>query len=355
MTRIHIKTPDDWHLHLREGELLKTVAPLTARQFRRVTAMPNLKTPVTTVALAEDYVKAIKEASGVAGFEPFVPLYLTDTTTAEEIRKAKTSAAVHALKYYPAGATTNSQNGITKFENLYPILEVAEEVDIPFLMHGEVTDPDVDIFDREAVFIDRHLSQIVDKFPRLRMVLEHNSTLEAVQFIARARAGVCGTITPHHLLVNRHDMLGSGIKPHLYCAPIVKSREHQEALVKAALSGSPKFFAGTDSAPHPRHTKESPSGHFGVFCSPNALELYAEVFEQNGKPLEQNENRKIFENFMSVYGARFYAMPENKGTITLEKTAHESIKEIPYADDVLVSMPLGRLLTWKLATPLGVA
>jgi len=348
-TSITILQPDDWHIHLRDGEMLETVVGFTAAQFKRVTAMPNLLPPVTTVEMAEAYVERIKKAANVPGFEPYVPLYLTDATSPEEIKKAKDSTVVHALKYYPAGATTNSDNGITKFENLFPILEAAEKLDVPFQMHGEVMHPEVDVFDRERVFVDKCLSVLAEKFPALRMVLEHNTTKEAVEFINGARDGICGSITPIHLMYNRNDLLGAGVNPHLYCAPIVKEKKDQEMLVAAATSGNARFFAGTDSAPHLRANKEAARGHFGAFSAPYALNLYAMVFDIFGGGLHTQETLKNFEAFMSVNGANFYQMPVNTDTVTLVKEPFEAAASFPVSGGgEVVPLNAGEVVSWAI-------
>lgn len=343
-----IRRPDDWHIHHRDETMMAVVVPMTARQFARTTAMPNLIPPVTTVDMAESYHDRLKKAAPDAPwFNPQVPLYLTDQTPRSELEKISESAAVHAIKYYPPGATTNSASGVTSFEKLFPILEIAEELDIPFQMHGEVVDADVDVFDREAVFIDRHLTELVKRFPNLRMVLEHNTTKEAVEFVSdAANKNVYGTITPIHLLHNRTDMLGSGMQPHLYCAPIVKARPHQEALIKAATSGSPKFFAGTDSAPHIKRNKENWKGHFGTFSAFSAVEFYAEIFD-TALGLQNESAQETFENFMSVHGATFYRFPLNEDKITLTKSPTEIPQSFKVGDEELVPIRAGGTVAWS--------
>ena len=281
MTRLTLTRPDDWHLHLRDGEVLASVLPDTARRFARAIVMPNLKPPVTTVAHARAYRDRILQAlpSG-ARFEPLMTLYLTDLTPPAEIARAKASGFVHAVKYYPSGATTNSENGVTDLQRVHAVLAAMEQHDLPLLLHGEVTDSAIDVFDREAVFIERHLAPLVRAFPGLRMVLEHITTSGAAEFVSEAPDNVAATITAHHLLLNRNAMFEGGLRPHHYCLPVLKRETHRRALVAAATSGNPKFFLGTDSAPHPRHAKESACGCAGIYTAHAAIELYAEVFEQ---------------------------------------------------------------------------
>ena len=296
-TRIEITRPDDWHLHLRDGEALASVIGHTVRRFARAIVMPNLKPPVTTLAQAEDYRRRIL-ASLPAGarFQPLMTLYLTENTPVEEIARARASGSVFAVKYYPAGATTNSDSGVRELSRVYRVLEAMEKHELPLLMHGEVTDPSVDIFDRERVFIERHLLPLHERFPALRMVLEHITTRDAAEFVAAAPANVAATITAHHLLLNRNALFEGGIRPHHYCAPILKRETHRAALVQAATSGDPHFFLGTDSAPHPREAKEAACGCAGLYTAHAALELYAEAFEQAGR-LDR------LEAFASFHGA----------------------------------------------------
>ncbi|MBU2835730.1 dihydroorotase, partial [Acidithiobacillus thiooxidans] len=277
MQELNLICPDDWHLHLRDGANMASVLPDSARRFGRAIVMPNLKPPVTTVDLAAAYrdriVAALEPSSA---FQPLMTLYLTDNTTVSEIEKAKSSGFVQAVKYYPAGATTHSENGVTDLKRVYNVLEAMEKMDLPLLLHGEVTDPDIDIFDREAVFIERHLLPLTRNFPGLRMVLEHITTRTATQFVADAGKQIAATITAHHLLLNRNALFVGGVRPHHYCLPILKRETHRQALIQAATSGNPKYFLGTDSAPHPRQDKESACGCAGIYTAHAAIELYAE-------------------------------------------------------------------------------
>ncbi|MEW6254252.1 MAG: dihydroorotase, partial [Planctomycetota bacterium] len=302
--------PDDWHIHFRDGAAMQSVLPDTARVFGRAIAMPNLKPPVVTVADAAAYRDRLLAAAAGTRFEPLMTLYLTDNTSPDEIRRAKASGFVHAVKYYPAGATTNSDSGVTELTRAYPAIAAMEEVGLPLLLHGEVVDPDVDVFDREAVFIDRHLTRLLKDFPRLRIVLEHITTRHAAEFVAAAPDHVGATITVHHLLYNRNAMFRGGIRPHLYCLPVLKRELHRQALVAAAVSGNPKFFLGTDSAPHAVGAKESACGCAGIYTAHAAIELYAEVFEDAGA-LDK------LEAFASFHGADFYGLPRHTDTITL--------------------------------------
>jgi dihydroorotase len=313
MDTLTLTRPDDWHVHLRDGDMLAAVLPDTARRFARAIVMPNLKPPVRTVADAAAYRERIMAAlpAGLA-FEPLMTLYLTDNTAPDEIRKAKASGFVHAVKYYPAGATTNSDSGVTDIRRVDAALAAMEEVDLPLLLHGEVTDSDIDVFDREAVFIETILAPLLQRLPRLRVVLEHITTRQAAEFVTAAPANVGATITVHHLLYNRNAMFQGGIRPHYYCLPVLKRENHREALVAAATSGNPKFFLGTDSAPHETSAKESSCGCAGVYTAHAAIELYAEVFEAAGA-LDR------LENFASHFGPDFYRLPRNTDTITLVK------------------------------------
>ena len=283
MHTLTIVRPDDWHLHLRDGAEMASVLPHAERTFARAIVMPNLRTPVTTTALAAAYRERVLAAlSKGSRFEPLMTLYLTDNTGAEEIGRAKRSGFVHGVKYYPAGATTNSSSGVTRIERARPALEAMQEHDLPLLVHGEVTAPGVDVFDRERVFLETVLADIVHRFPRLRIVVEHASTREAVEFVSASGPQVAATITAHHLLYNRSALFTGGLRPHYYCLPVLKREEHRKALARAATSGNPKFFLGTDSAPHARGDKESQCGHAGIFSGHAAIELYAEAFEQAG-------------------------------------------------------------------------
>ncbi|MBM3391684.1 MAG: dihydroorotase [Betaproteobacteria bacterium] len=342
MQTLTLTRPDDWHLHLRDGAALATVVPHTARQFARAIVMPNLKPPVTTVAQAAAYRERILGAvpQGLT-FAPLMTLYLTDNTPAAEIDRAKASGIVHAVKYYPAGATTHSDAGVTAVENCFATLARMEETGLPLLVHGEVTDAEVDIFDRERVFIERVLAPLLQRFPRLRLVLEHITTLEGVQFVEAMGPNVGGTLTAHHLLLNRNALLAGGVRPHHYCLPVLKRETHRRALVKAAVSGNPKFFLGTDSAPHARGTKETACGCAGCYTALAALELYAEAFEAAGA-LDR------LEAFASFHGADFYGLPRNTSTVTLERTAWRVPETLPFGDDVLVPLRAGESMTWRL-------
>jgi dihydroorotase len=315
MKTLTITRPDDWHVHVRNGAILKTVLPHTARQFARAIIMPNLKPPVTTVEQALAYRDEILAAVPMGvDFTPLMTLYLTAATTEADIKKAAESEYVHAFKLYPAGATTHSDSGVADIVAAYPLFAAMEKHQIPLLVHGEVTDADCDIFDRERGFIDKYLMGIIKRFPELRVVFEHVTTQEAVQFVESTSTNVAATITPQHLLYNRNALFVGGIRPHHYCLPILKREQHRLALVKAATSGNPKFFLGTDSAPHTTETKENACGCAGCYSAPIALELYAEAFEA------ANALDKL-EGFASFYGADFYRLPRNSGTITLEKTS----------------------------------
>lgn len=340
--KITLTRPDDWHLHLRDGEVLKAVLPDTARQFARAIAMPNLRPPVTTTALAKTYRTRILEAlpKGV-NFEPLMTLYLTDNTTADEIKRAKASGFVHGVKLYPAGATTNSDSGVTNLGFCAEALEAMEQVGMPLLMHGEVTDANIDVFDREKVFIERYMETLLKRYPKLKIVFEHITTKDAADFVASAPSNVAATITAHHLLMNRNDMFKGGIKPHHYCLPVLKREEHRQALVKAAISGNAKFFLGTDSAPHAKYAKEAACGCAGVYTAHAAIELYAEVFEM-ADALDK------LEAFASFYGADFYGLPRNVSKITLEKASWQVPDELTLGNDSLVPLRAGQLIHWKL-------
>jgi len=342
MKQISLLQPDDWHLHLRDGDALHHTVAATARQFARAIVMPNLKPPVTTTAAALAYRERILAARPAGSdFEPLMTLYLTDGMTAAEIGKAKASGLVHAVKYYPAGATTNSDNGVTGIDKVYPVLEAMVEADMPLLIHGEVTDQDIDIFDREQVFIDTVLLPLVARYPTLRIVLEHITTRQAVQFVEQAPASVAATITAHHLLYNRTHMLSGGIRPHLYCLPVLKRNVHQEALIAAATSGNPRFFLGTDSAPHARHLKEHACGCAGSYTAPAALELYAEVFEQ-AQALDR------LEGFASLAGADFYRLPRNTRRVVLQQTEWTMPDSLDFGDQIVVPLRAGEKLRWQL-------
>ncbi|WP_198806215.1 dihydroorotase [Leptolyngbya sp. BL0902] len=342
MDTITLTRPDDWHLHLRDGEALKTVLPYTARQFARAIVMPNLKPPVRTVAEAAAYRDRILAALPAGQvFEPLMTLYLTDNTRPEEILAAKASSFVKAVKYYPAGATTNSDSGVTDIRKGDAVFAAMEEADLPLLLHGEVTHATIDIFDREKVFIETHLMPLRQRFPKLRIVLEHITTAEAVDYV-QSTDRIAATITPQHLLFSRTALFQGGLRPHYYCLPILKRETHRQALVEAATSGNPKFFLGTDSAPHPRHSKESDCGCAGCFSALHALELYAEAFEA-AEALDK------LEAFASFYGPDFYRLPRNTDTITLTKTPWRIPDELPFGESGLVPLRAGEELTWKMA------
>jgi dihydroorotase len=337
-----ITRPDDWHLHLRDGAALAAVLPDTAKQFARAIVMPNLRPPVTTTELALAYRQCILDAlpAGMA-FEPLMTLYLTDNTTAEEIAKAKASGLVHGVKLYPAGATTNSDSGVTCLAKCAGALAAMEKLGMPLLTHAEVTDADVDVFDRERVFIERHMVTLLKDYPALKIVFEHITTKDAADFVKSAPANVAATITAHHLLMNRNDMFKGGIQPHHYCLPILKREEHRLALVQAATSGSSKFFLGTDSAPHAKHTKEAACGCAGMYTAHTAMELYAEAFE-NANALDK------LEGFASFYGADFYGLPRNQTQITLVQESWTVPDSLPFAGDTIVPLRAGQSLRWKL-------
>lgn len=335
--------PDDWHIHFRDGAAMQSVLPDTARVFGRAIAMPNLKPPVVTVADASAYRDRLLAAASGTAFEPLMTLYLTDNTQPDEIRRAHKSGFVHAVKYYPAGATTNSDSGVTDLAKAYAAIEVMEEVGMPLLLHGEVVDPDVDVFDREAVFIERHLTRLIRDFPRLKIVLEHITTRQAADFVAAAPANVAATITVHHLLYNRNAMFKGGIRPHLYCLPILKREMHRQALVAAAISGGPKFFLGTDSAPHAVGAKESSCGCAGVYSAHAAIELYAEVFEDAGA-LDK------LEGFASFYGADFYGLPRHAETITLKRESWTVPANLRLGQEMLVPLRAGEPIRWRVVS-----
>ncbi|AOZ05096.1 dihydroorotase [Cupriavidus malaysiensis] len=336
-----ITRPDDWHLHLRDGAALAAVLPDTARQFARAIIMPNLKPPVTTVEQAAAYRARILAAlPAELQFEPLMTLYLTDNTPAEEIVAAKASGFVHGVKLYPAGATTNSDAGVTDLRRCAGALEAMQRVGLPLLVHGEVTDGDIDIFDREAVFIDRVMTPLRRDFPELKVVFEHITTKDAAQYVRDAAGPVAATITAHHLLYNRNAIFTGGIRPHYYCLPVLKREIHREALVAAATSGSDRFFLGTDSAPHARGLKEHACGCAGCYTALHAMELYAEAFDAAGA-LDK------LEAFASFNGPAFYGLPRNAGTLTLTREDWELPAELPYGDTTLVPLRAGEVLRWK--------
>ncbi|ELS03340.1 dihydroorotase [Xenococcus sp. PCC 7305] len=342
MKKLTITQPDDWHLHLRDGAALKAVLPHTVRQFARAIIMPNLKPPVRSVADAAAYRDRIIAAIPAGQkFEPLMTLYLTDKTSPEDIIAAKESQFVKAVKYYPAGATTNSDFGVTDIRKCDRVFEAMQQVDMPLLLHGEVTDKDVDVFDREKVFIEKYLVSLRQRFPNLRIVLEHITTSDAVQFVL-ASDKTAATITPQHLLFNRNSLFKGGIRPHFYCLPILKREKHRQALLQAAISGNPKFFLGTDSAPHARDRKENSCGCAGCFSALHAIELYAEVFEQ-AEALDK------LEAFASFYGPDFYQLPRNTEQITLTKTTWRIPDEVPFIKSGLVPLWAGQEITWQMA------
>ncbi|MFA6901825.1 MAG: dihydroorotase [Gallionellaceae bacterium] len=334
--------PDDWHLHLRDDALMRSVLPDTARQFARAIVMPNLRPPVTTTVQAQAYRERIMAAlpAGMK-FEPLMTLYLTDNTSAEEIRRAKDSGLVHAVKYYPAGATTNSDAGVTDMRKAYPALEEMQRCGMPLLVHGEVTDPAVDVFDREAVFIERVLQPLLRDLPALRVIFEHITTADAVQYVQEAPANIAATLTVHHLLYNRNAMFAGGMRPHYYCLPVLKRETHRQALMAAAISASPKFFLGTDSAPHAQHTKENACGCAGIYSAHNALELYAEAFEQAGA-LDR------LEGFASFFGADFYGLARNTSSVTLRREEWKVPATLGFGEHQLVPLRAGEMIKWKL-------
>ena len=339
--QLTLTRPDDWHAHFRDGAGMASVAAATARQFGRAIVMPNLKPPVVKVSEAKAYRdRILKALPKKSGFEPLMTLYLTDNTPAAEIEKAAASGFVKAVKYYPAGATTNSDSGVTDLRKCDAVLEAMQAAGMPLLVHGEVTDPEVDVFDREAVFVDRTLGGLVKRFPTLKIVVEHITTHEAAAFVERAPENVAATITAHHLLMNRNSIFAGGINPHHYCLPVLKREQHRRALVKAATSGNPKFFLGTDSAPHTRGMKERCCGSAGMYTAHAALELYAEAFES------ANALDKL-EGFASHFGADFYGLPRNKGKVTLTREEWEVPQEYAFGEDVVVPLRAGGKLAWR--------
>jgi dihydroorotase len=340
---ISITRPDDWHAHLRDGDAMASIVGATARQFARAIVMPNLKPPVATTKQAKAYRDRILAALPPgADFEPLMTLYLTEDTPPAEIARAKASGFVKALKYYPAGATTNSASGVTDIRKVDAVLEAMQEAGLPLLVHGEVTDPEVDVFDREVVFLERTLGPLVKRFPQLKIVMEHITTHEAAVFVERAPANVAATITAHHLLMNRNSIFAGGINPHHYCLPVLKREPHRRALVKVATSGNPRFFLGTDSAPHARGAKETCCGAAGMYTAHAAIELYAEAFEAAGA-LDK------LEAFASHFGADFYGLPRNKSKVKLEKVKWKVPAEYPFGEETVVPLRAGQALAWRLA------
>ena len=337
--RLTLPRPDDWHVHFRDGDAMRSVVKATARQFARAIVMPNLRPPVVTVAQALAYRDRILAATG-PGFEPLMTLYLTDNTSPDEIVRAAKSGCVKAVKYYPAGATTNSDSGVTDIRRCDAVFEAMAAAGMPLLVHGEVTSAEVDIFDRERVFIEQVLAPLTQRFPKLRIVLEHITTADAASFVERAGENVAATITAHHLLLNRNSIFAGGIRPHLYCLPVLKREPHRQALVAAATSGSPKFFLGTDTAPHSQGSKESCCGSAGIYTAHAALELYAEVFERAGA-LDR------LAGFASRHGPDFYRLPRNDGTVTLEKSPWEVPANYPLGGEVVIPLRAGERLAWR--------
>ena len=337
LQRLTIRRPDDWHVHLRDGEMLARVAPYTARQFARAIVLPNLVPPITTAQAAIAYRDRIAAAAG-ASFAPLMTCYLTDNAHPDEIARGFEAGAWVAAKLYPAGATTNSASGVTDIRNIYPTLERMQRIGMVLCVHGEVTDPDVDVFDREAVFIDRVLARLVKDFPELRIVLEHITTEEAADFVQSEDRAIAATVTPQHLIINRNALFAGGLRPHAYCLPVAKREKHREAVRRAATSGRSNIFLGTDSAPHERQAKESACGCAGIFNAPFALETYATVFEEDGALAN-------FEAFASLNGPRFYGLPVNEATITLERAE----AEVPPEIDGLVPFQAGQTLRWRIA------
>ena len=342
MDHISLRRPDDWHLHLRDGAALAATVPDAARRFARAIVMPNLKPAVRTTAQALDYRERILgEVPDGASFDPLMTLYLTDDTPPEEIARARLSGRVFGVKLYPAGATTHSTEGVTRLSRCFHALEKMEELGLPLLVHGESTDPSIDVFDREQVFIEETLGPTLERFPRLKVVLEHITTREAAQFVEVTGPNVAATITAHHLLLNRNALFLGGIRPHHYCLPVLKRETHREALVEAATSGNPKFFLGTDSAPHARNTKEAPCGCAGIYTAHAAIELYAAAFEEAGA-LDK------LEGFASVFGAQFYGLPLNNSNITLVREEWRVPERLPFGGDDLVPLRAGETIPWKL-------
>jgi dihydroorotase len=342
MNELTIIRPDDWHLHLRDGDVLSSLIGHTARCFHRAIVMPNLKPPVSSTSAALAYYERIVAATPAgANFQPLMTLYLTDQLKPEEIELAKNSGVVYAVKYYPAGATTNSESGVTAMNKVYPALEKLAELDMPLLVHGEVTDDHIDIFDREKVFIDTLLEPLVQRFPTLKVVMEHITTADAAAFVKGAGERIAATITPQHLMYNRNHMLVGGIRPHLYCLPVLKRNLHQQALLDAAISGHPRFFLGTDSAPHAQPTKETSCGCAGCYSAHAAIELYAEIFDQAGA-LDK------LEAFASIFGPDFYGLPRNTDTITLSREPWTVPASYQFGNSTLVPLKAGENIQWRL-------
>lgn len=344
MTTLTLRRPDDWHLHLRDGAELRAVVGFTVQRFARAIVMPNLTPPVTTVAQARAYRERILAAlPAKCAFEPLMTLYLNEQMDPREIDSARASGLVAGVKLYPAGATTHSEAGVRSIESVYAVLERMAEIDLPLLVHGEVTDPDIDVFDREQRFIERVLVPLQERFPRLRVVLEHITTRAAADFVRAARARIAATITPQHLLLNRNAMFAGGMRPHHYCVPVLKRERDRQALLEAAVSGNPKFFLGTDSAPHARSAKETACGCAGVFSAHAALELYAEAFESAGR-LDR------LAGFASEFGADFYGLPRNAGSVTLVKESWQPPPAYEFGTGMVVPLRAGETVRWRLAS-----
>jgi dihydroorotase len=350
MQEIEITRPDDWHLHLRDGAALGLTVNATARVFRRAIVMPNLRPPVLTAADALAYrdriLAALDPRTACAGFEPLMTLYLTDRTDPAEIARARASGGVHAVKLYPAGATTHSDAGVTSVARVHGVLEAMQREGLPLLVHGEVTDTAVDVFDREKVFIDRVLAPLLGDFPALRVVFEHITTAEAAAFVAEGPTTLAATITPHHLLYNRNHLLAGAVRPHFFCLPVLKRNTHQQALLAAATSGSPRFFLGTDSAPHARHAKECAAGCAGIYSAHAAIELYAEAFAAHGALAR-------LEGFASHFGADFYGLPRNRDRIRLRRQAWTAPACFALGEEELVPMRAGEPVGWRLVGNTG--
>lgn len=342
MREITITQPDDWHCHLRDGIYLSRTVPDTAHTFRRAIVMPNLTSPIMTVHAAKEYkTRILAEVPAHLDFTPLMTIYLTDETVPEMIAEAKASGFIYGAKLYPQGATTHSEAGVTKIEKMYKTFEAMSELHLPLLIHGETTDPTVDIFDREKYFIDKVLNPIVNNFPNLKIVLEHITTEEAVQFITDSSPYLGATITPHHLLFNRNILFKGGIRPHYYCLPILKRHAHQVALIKAATSGNPKFFIGTDSAPHSINRKESSCGCAGIYNAPNALALYAEIFDAEDKLNE-------LEAFVSFHGADFYGLPRNQSTVRLKERPYPMPEHLSFGGETVIPLQAGQTIQWEI-------
>ena len=342
MDDLIIRQPDDWHLHLRDGGAMCDVAGHSAAQFGRALIMPNLRPPILTAKDALAYRERILEALPKgASFEPQMALYLTQDTSKDEILKVKDHPSLMGFKLYPQGATTNSDSGVASLEAIYPILEHLAKADVPLMIHGEVTDREIDVFDREKVFLDQHLEALVKTFPELRIVLEHVTTKDGIEFVRSQGPKVAATLTAHHLIYNRNAMLVGGIRPHFFCLPILKRETHRKALLEAATSGNPKFFLGTDSAPHPKSQKESACGCAGCYTAFAAIELYAEAFESVGR-------LEALEGFASVHGASFYELPLNEQRITLKRSSWTAPPSLPFGDEILIPLRAGENLHWKM-------